>query len=197
MGSEIEYRIASLVVVVTVFCISVYYRRRANMKGGKVDRKRDGLAVLLALAICGYAGLGTYAAQMINPGWVSWARFEAPTAARAGGMALSILMIPMIVWMFRHLGDNVTATASTRSVHELVTTGPYRWIRHPLYTFGFLLWAGMGGFLANWLLLSALAAGFVVLGYRCGEEERQLLDKFGDDYAGYMKSAGRYLPRLF
>jgi protein-S-isoprenylcysteine O-methyltransferase Ste14 len=49
---------------------------------------------------------------------------------------MHVLTLPAALWVFSALGRNVSETVLTKGDHELVTAGPYRWIRHPLYTTG-------------------------------------------------------------
>jgi protein-S-isoprenylcysteine O-methyltransferase Ste14 len=91
----------------------------------------------------------------------------------------------------------VSETVLTKTDQVLVTTGPYRWVRHPLYTTGGLLFVGTGLAAGNWviLLFAAVAIGlvFVVV---IPVEERALMARFGDAYTQYAAGAGRMLPRL-
>jgi len=104
--------------------------------------------------------------------------------------------IPLIYWLFRSLGLNVTPTVAIRKTHTLVTHGPYRWVRHPLYSTGLLFFLGLSLLAANWFIALAILAGFTALTLRTPHEEARLIGKFGDEYRSYMRATGRYFPRL-
>ena len=83
-------------------------------------------------------------------------------------------------WVLRAIGANVSETILTKSSHQLITHGPYRWIRHPLYTTGVLLFTALGLIAANWFvlafaLIALLSIRFVVVPM----EERELIGRFG------------------
>ena len=61
----------------------------------------------------------------------------------------------VLVWMFRTLGRNLTDTVVTRNQHTLVTSGPYRWVRHPFYSSAALLILGSSLAAATWLFFVA------------------------------------------
>ncbi|MGW8251833.1 MAG: methyltransferase family protein, partial [Anaerolineales bacterium] len=77
-----------------------------------------------------------------------------------------------------------------------VTYGPYRWVRHPLYTVGFMMFIGLSLLAANWFIALMLVLGFVPLAMRTPIEEAHLVERFGDEYRRYMRRTGRYLPRF-
>ena len=110
---------------------------------------------------------------------------------------LGLSAVPAAYWVFTSLGRNVSETILTKSHHTLVTTGPYRWIRHPLYTTGAALLLAIGLMAANWFILllglGALASLRMVV---IPLEERELLRKFGDAYRAYMHRTGRLWPRV-
>lgn len=136
-----------------------------------------------------------------SPGLMRWASFEVPESlkwVRWVGAALALSCIPLARWVFAHLGSNVSETVLTKQHHELVTTGPYRWVRHPLYSTGLMLFAGVGLMNLSWfvLLFAALTlAGvlFIII----PREETQLSAVFGDDYRRLTGRTGRLFPRLF
>ena len=66
------------------------------------------------------------------------------TAAIALGVALSLACAAGIYWLFSSIGTGITPTSATRSEHKLVTRGPYRWVRHPLYTVGSTVFVAFG-----------------------------------------------------
>ncbi len=76
-----------------------------------------------------------------------------------------------------------------------MTTGPYRWIRHPMYSFGAILFAAYFLLTANWFIGLASGVSFALLAIRTREEEANLIKRFGDDYRAYRERAGRVLPR--
>lgn len=146
------------------------------------------VAVPLFLAVVTY---------VVNPGWMAWASFAPPTWLRWVGVALGLLAVPAAYWVFGSLGRNVSETMLTKQHHELVTSGAYRWIRHPLYTTGIALFLAIGLMAANWFILLFVFIAFasirlVVIPL----EERELITKFGDEYWRYMQRTGVMWPRV-
>lgn len=100
--------------------------------------------------------------------------------------------------MFVSIGDNISETILTKSTHQLVTHGPYRWIRHPLYAFALLLLLPLGLLASNWFLLlfpciRAVVFRWVVI----PREEANLIKLFGKQYETYRERTGALLPRLW
>jgi Mn-dependent DtxR family transcriptional regulator len=112
------------------------------------------------------------------------------------GVVIGVLCAVGIYWLFSNIGTGITLTSATRKEHRLVTHGPYRWIRHPLYTFGSALFISLGMIADNWFigLLGLLA--FIPVAIRTPKEEANLIEKFGDEYREYMKHTGRFFPKL-
>ena len=94
------------------------------------------------------------------------------------------------------LGKNLTDTVVTRKDHELVTTGPYRFVRHPFYCAFILAVLANATVAANWFILLTGGAAWLVIVFRSKKEEENLIARFGDDYRGYMERTGRLFPRL-
>jgi protein-S-isoprenylcysteine O-methyltransferase Ste14 len=84
----------------------------------------------------------------------------------------------------------------TRKEHTLVTTGPYRWVRHPLYSSAALAILANSLVAANWFFLATGGVMFLLLVIRTRKEEENLLARFGDAYRKYMQRTGRFIPRL-
>jgi hypothetical protein len=128
---------------------------------------------------------------------MGWARFHLPSPLRWIGFLLAVLTLPAVHWVLRTLGRNVTETMLTKEDHELVTAGPYRWVRHPLYATGLTLFVALGLMTSSWLVLSVTALGFVLLRLLVMPREEQALQaKFGERYRAYMLTSGRLLPKL-
>jgi protein-S-isoprenylcysteine O-methyltransferase Ste14 len=79
----------------------------------------------------------------------------------------------------------------------LVTTGPYRWLRHPFYVGVLLLVLACFLLAANWFMALAGFAVFALLAIRSPIEERKLAERFGDEYLAYRARTRRFLPRVW
>jgi protein-S-isoprenylcysteine O-methyltransferase Ste14 len=79
----------------------------------------------------------------------------------------------------------------------VVTDGPYRWIRQPLYAFAVPLMAGWGIAIGSWFILeTATVLIMVLMIIRVPREEAMMLQGFGESYLHYMTRTGRFVPRL-
>ena len=98
---------------------------------------------------------------------------------------------------YRRLGVLSAETVLTKETHQLVTNGPYRWVRHPLYAVAPMMLIAVSLLAANWFIggMTVIALVMIVL-VVVPKEEANLIETFGDDYRAYMKRTGRLLPRL-
>lgn len=113
------------------------------------------------------------------------------------GVALVALGLGYAVRARRHLGANWSATVTLKQGHSLIRSGPYRHVRHPIYTGLLLAFAGSALALAQWRGLLALLLVTGSLWLKLRREERWLLQHFGDDYAEYRKTSWALLPGLY
>jgi protein-S-isoprenylcysteine O-methyltransferase Ste14 len=128
---------------------------------------------------------------------MAWAAAGLPDWARWLGAGLGVACVIGIYWLFSSIGRNITPTSATRAQHGLVTHGPYRWVRHPLYTIGSSFFIALGLVADNWFIALAGMLAFLVVALRTPKEEANLIQKFGDEYREYMRRTGRFLPKLF
>jgi protein-S-isoprenylcysteine O-methyltransferase Ste14 len=114
----------------------------------------------------------------------------------AVGLVLFALGLGFAIWARVHIGRNWGQPMSQKSEPELVTSGPYRFVRHPIYTG--ILTAGVGTALALswlWLVPVALAGAYFV--YAATAEERYLTEQFPDTYPAYKRSSKMLVPFVF
>jgi protein-S-isoprenylcysteine O-methyltransferase Ste14 len=96
-----------------------------------------------------------------------------------------------------HLGKSFHSLVVVKEDHVLVETGPYRWIRHPIYTAYLLSYPGGGLLASNWVLTVIPAAAYAILvAIRMGQEETSLEELYGQKYVEYKKRTGRLAPRV-
>lgn len=196
MNQESLFRLIAAVLLLSALGISVSFRRRANKSEDKISSKEEGRLILALRSIFGLAGWLSALVYLVNPAWMAWAHLDLPAWVRWSGAAIMAMCLPLIYWIFNSLGTNVTPTVAIRREHTLVVHGPYRWVRHPLYTVGFIAFIGFSLLSAIWFTGTMLVLGFGVLAMRTPLEEKRLVERFGDEYRAYMRRTGRYLPRL-
>jgi protein-S-isoprenylcysteine O-methyltransferase Ste14 len=116
---------------------------------------------------------------------------------RAGlGLALFALGLGLAIWARRHIGSNWGAPMTEKDEPELVTSGPYHLVRHPIYSG--LLVAGVGTAVAlswQWLIAVVLAGVYFV--YSATVEERYLTEQFPDAYPAYKRATKMLVPFVF
>lgn len=119
---------------------------------------------------------------------------DAPRAAI--GLFLFAVGLAFAIWARVHIGRNWGTPMSKKQEPELVTSGPYRFVRHPIYS-GILV-AGIGTAVAlswSWLIVVALAGVYFV--YSATVEERNLTAEFPDAYPVYRRSTKMLVPFIF
>ena len=176
--------------------IGVPFRVRSQATGEKLDRRQEGVAMMIALRLAGLALWAGAIAFMINPRSMAWASLPFPAWLRWTGAAIGAIAPLLLLWTLRSLGPNLTDTVVTRQAHTLVTRGPYRWVRHPFYDCMALFTLSLGLMSANWFVLAAGVAVFGLLAARSRTEESILLERFGEPYRSYRASTGRFLPGI-
>ena len=176
--------------------MSGYYRWQARLRSETIARRREGGVFLAIRALVGLLLFFPVIAYVATPGWMIWASFVLPAWIRWLGLIVGLLTIPAVSWVLRSLGHNVSETVLTKRDHELVMAGPYRWVRHPLYTTGIVLFFALGLIEASWFVLFMAAVAMLLIQLLViPAEERALVAKFGDRYRAYMDRTGRLLPR--
>jgi protein-S-isoprenylcysteine O-methyltransferase Ste14 len=110
------------------------------------------------------------------------------------GVILTAAGLAFTVWARVHLAGNWSGVVTLKEGHTLVRDGPYRYVRHPIYT-GLLL-ALIGSAIARdeWRGVLAVALAFVALWRKLGLEERWLTEIFGDEYRRYRREVRALIP---
>lgn len=196
--NENIFRILAAVILFTGMSISIYFRLKADRDTReKLSRKADGNAMMTIIRLGGLVLWLSPFVYLVNPNWMAWSKIGLPDWTRWLGVGIGILCTLGIYWLFSSIGTGITPTSATRKEHTLVTGGPYRWIRHPLYTFGSSMFVAFGMMADNWFVAALGILAFVAMAIRTPKEEANLIEKFGNEYREYMKHTGRFLPKLF
>jgi len=197
MSNEITFRILFILAGIAMFAIRIYYQKKVWQDRKQIEVKEGGVSLFagsiaaLTTLVFGFEyiffpGTFAFAYSIPYPAWLRWLG----ALALAAGIALLGLS-------HHHLGKSFHSLVVSKADRVFVDTGPYRWIRHPIYT-AYLVNYVSGGLLAgNWVLTFVPVIFFNVLVLmRMGKEETLLIDEFGQSYRDYIKRTGRLLPRI-
>lgn len=198
MNLEFPFHSIYLVYAFLMTIYRSYYNGYVDASLERVSRIEEGRSMLYFRSIFGLFFMGGALLYMMNPIWMRWSQFPyTPLWVRWFGVVMLLLSLWIYGWTHRHLGRNFTDTVYVRKESTLVTTGPYYWVRHPMYVSGLLAAIGTGLTLANWFLgILGTVLMLVIMYVRTPIEEKKLLDKHGELYRQYMRTTGRFIPRL-
>lgn len=129
-------------------------------------------------------------------GWLSKRFVPNVAALNIFAVGLAAAGVGFAIWARRHLGENWSGTVSLKADHELIRSGPYRWIRHPIYT-GMLL-AMIGTALAVGEVRGILACLITLAAFyrKARREEQFLRQEFSEKFAAHLEHTGMFLPRF-
>jgi protein-S-isoprenylcysteine O-methyltransferase Ste14 len=112
------------------------------------------------------------------------------------GVAVMAVGLGFACWARVHLGTNWSGTVTLKEGHELIRTGPYRNIRHPIYTgilIGFFGWAIVGGQVRGLIGMAVVWLSFFIKARR---EEKFLAQEFGPKFEEHTQHTGMFLPKF-
>lgn len=181
--------------VVAWYVIRYPFARRAKRLRVVQDQRSKIETIGLAAALLGLAVVpGIYVATGIPR--------MADYPAHAWAVGVGTILYVAAMWIFRRthkeLGKNWSITLEIREKHQLVCSGPYALIRHPMYTSFLLMGLGQAFLLSNWVVGLAGLLGFAILYFlRVDREERMMLQYFGPEYRAYMDRTKRIIPYLY
>jgi protein-S-isoprenylcysteine O-methyltransferase Ste14 len=174
---------------------AAYYLKVKRAGYRTVIEERRRYSVWLSIFIC--YEVFTFFLYIWFPETLAWAALSLPAWSRVLGSALGTAALLWFVWIHRTLGVNHSARLSIKDRQVLITDGPYRLIRHPMYSAFYLLHIAVFFLTANWFLgITWLAGLTLTIALRVSREEEMLSGRFGEQYAAYSQRTGRFLPPL-
>ena len=197
METPTIFRIILPILIVAFAAHRGYYVKSYSQPEDATLKKREEGIVSKIAGLLGMTGFLSMIAFVVNPNWLARANAGFPLSLRWAGVGIALLGFALLQWAQVTLGKSWSDTPRMMKEQALITSGPYRSIRHPIYT-AFLLILGSTLFISSNWLIGLCWAGMTILEVvsRIGFEESLMLEYFGDQYRDYMKKTGRLLPRL-
>ena len=195
MNDQGLYRLMFVLVFATATAIRMYFHRRAKTFGANVYSRDESRVTAALRLVIGVPFMVTIALYIIFPRMVAWSSVGLPTWTRMFGIVLAAVALAALYWVHAALGENFSPTLQIKQEHALVVRGPYRWVRHPMYTVLLALHISYFFLTANWLIgLLGVLVILMVMTMRTRAEEAMMIGQFGDQYRVYMQQTGRFLP---
>ena len=202
MTTGLTFRLAFVILLVALLAMRFYFMIKVRRSGGRLTPNKDAIAreggrgVLLFRVAVFFLLVAFLVMYIIGMLWIDRFSFPLPDGLRWAGFTLGILSVVFWTWTQVTLDTRWSAQLQLRQEHQLVTTGPYARIRHPLYAamFGWALAVAL--LTANWIFVAFAVLSIAGTLVRIPKEEQMMLETFGDDYKAYMQRTGRFFPRL-
>jgi protein-S-isoprenylcysteine O-methyltransferase Ste14 len=194
--NELIYKISFGVLVIAMNLIRIYYMRRYGKLHNKVKEiapvreKRLTQMMFVAMAVPGILWLFTP--------WLSFGQFALPDGVRIAGFVIGVYSMWWFYRIHKTLGDNWSPVLEIRREHTLIVSGPYRWVRHPMYSDMILWLVSFVLITANWFYALTLCIGLSILFIiRIPDEEKLMTERFGEPYRNYMNRTKRLIPFIY
>ena len=188
--------VQGLIFIAFIFHRAYYTKKYPPDEDTTLEEQQKGIPEKIANLLAIPALISTLL-YLIYPEWMLWSSFGLPVWVRWLGILFTLTGFVLLEWSHRELGKNWSDQPRIMEAQQFVSTGPYQWIRHPIYT-AFLLILGstllvtanwfIGGL---WIILTA-----VDIKSRIRFEEEKMLAQFGEAYQRYLQSTGTLLPRF-
>jgi protein-S-isoprenylcysteine O-methyltransferase Ste14 len=194
MDTETIFRLIFALLVIAALGIRLYghlkagtfHEPRRDYDEGWLTRIVRPLPILIGIASILY---------IAAPHLMVWSAVHLPLWLHVAAIPFGVVVISLMAWVHLTLSKNFSGKLQIRNDHTLVISGPYRWVRHPLYTAVIALFGCVFLLTANWFIgLGGLAMVLAVILTRTPKEEAMLVETFGDAYRDYRKNAVKPRP---
>jgi protein-S-isoprenylcysteine O-methyltransferase Ste14 len=164
--------------------------------GTKKTQTREGLRSRIPYVVLNIAGFYVMFSHDVAYSWMRLRILPPDPWINNLGVAITAAGLLFAIWARAYLGRNWSGTVTVKVGHQLVRSGPYRWVRHPIYS-GMIL-AMLGTAITRGQLRGLVAVVLLWIGFtmKLRIEERFMTTTFGPEYEEYSRTTGAILPRL-
>lgn len=197
MDAELDYRLILFALLAGFVAHRAYYTQKRGRSDGDTMKSRDRSPAQVVAGGLNAIALLSSAVYLIYPAALAWAALPFPAWLRWAGALVAVGGFALLQWAHRALSRNWSDAPRLLNDQTLTRTGPYRWVRHPMYTAFLIILSGPLFITANWLVgLSWIAATALEVASRVRFEEALLAETFSNEYHDYAQHTGRLLPRF-
>ena len=207
MSIELFFKIAFFVIFFGfAYMMTAYTQKAKARKEDKSTRVKmhNEHEMPLLLKLRQIFGIPFYMGVLVwtfAPRFMEWSALPLPLWLRWAGLGLGLFSVFLNAWshktLSQKLGEDFDPALRLLKVPALVKEGPYGTMRHPIYLAFLLMQISALLLTANWFIgFCGLAIIVSVIAIRVPEEEKLLIEQFGDEYREYKNHTGILLPKL-
>jgi protein-S-isoprenylcysteine O-methyltransferase Ste14 len=189
------WRMALIVLLSSLTAIRFHYKLKYHAFRFSPVSRAEGLLPGAIRVALGLPMAWAAVAACFFPAAFPWMSISVPTALRSVGCAVAITALCALVWVHRYLGPGFSTSVEPGRSSTLVTGGPYRLVRHPMYSAYLLYFVSLLGVSGNWVL-GVSGAGVIVsmMVLRVPREDRILRKRYGPAYEAYADTIPKFVP---
>jgi protein-S-isoprenylcysteine O-methyltransferase Ste14 len=197
LSEQLLFRVIVAFTLILFVAHRGYYNRKFPPKDSETIDLLGKSKILIGASILSIVALVSTLLFVVAPNLMKWASVVFPPVLRWMGVGLALIGFALLEWSHRVLDSNWSDQPRIMETQEFVQSGPYRWIRHPMYT-SFLLILGSTLFIsANWGVgIAWIASISLDVVSRIRYEEGAMRERFGEEYELYQGRSGVLLPKL-
>lgn len=176
-----------------------YFQAKAMKLSGearKFGESKGKMATMIFLFLVAQLWVIGSFIYIFYPSAMAWTRFPMPAWFRWSGVIITVVGMALEFSTQLNLGKNYSTTLHISEGQSLVTSGPYRYVRHPMYTALIMVGVGIGILSTSWYFLIPFIATGIVVAFRIRREEEAMIEEFGDEYIQYAQVTGRFFPLI-
>ncbi|MBC8503809.1 MAG: isoprenylcysteine carboxylmethyltransferase family protein [Anaerolineales bacterium] len=197
MSSDALFRIIQSFVFVAFIANRAYYNRKFPPAEEDTIEKQSETTLTKIANYFSILALISLLIYLIVPRYLIWASLPLPTWVRWVGVLLALDGFALLFWSHAALGENWSDQPRITTEQKFISEGPYRWIRHPIYTAFIAILGSSLLITSNWLVGGLwLVITSVDIAPRIKFEEEMVLEKFGEQYRSYLNRTGALLPHI-
>lgn len=170
------------------WAISALFVKRSVMKR---DWRRNFLLIILVVLFFFFIKSG--ATNIV----INAVMFNSPLILQVLGSILVVIGLAGAIWARNTIGRNWSGHLDFKVNHELITNGPYHLVRHPIYTTILTMLIGTLLYSTSYFILGWFLIALIVFLYRVHEEEKLMIDHFGERYQDYRKKTKALIPFVY
>jgi len=192
LDNELLRRSNFLMAGIALWVLFSVYWEAAARNASTAERSESGLSrtlhVLLVNLALMFIAAPIYGLDRMLP---------VSTLFMSAGLAIEAIGLVLAIWARRHLGRHWSGEITIKVEHQLIRTGPYRLLRHPIYTGLLAMYVGLVLVTGEWLGLIGLGLAALAYWRKIRLEERNLNEAFGADYDAYRRDTWALVPGLY